>query len=583
MSSNLSALSVKNLYKRCLKKAKFFDNEKGARFLVHNYFKSGTERYDHLEIEKDDEFQFYFFADNAPSTSSSVNFSAQPSTSSSKKPVDENEARMKYLKTLSINLLQNSFFYTPLSVNTSIIPSSSSSSSGISANNNYYQKIARKLFSTKVSSVSNQLRLKFGQEFLHYINEIEKLYFSTKEKKSSGSELISGLNGLINSIPSLTSSHLSSDFELSSHFNNDFSFKLSDEAVEKMKQDFPDLYEKHSEFLTPSALKDYRSSVIKKVLFQYLDTSRGSSSLFQKNYITPNTIFISHPLQTGTRSKSIVLLLNHDDLIGSYGISINKRTNYYLNDAVLGLSKETFSPFFNSNTNKIFFSGGGKRRLQIIQPFKECLGYQSFYLDEQKEKERQIQDIKDHINHVDHSMSDSSSLPIPSDPIANPDINLIREFTSKYNPNSLSSDLNPLDAFRFYVGAYEWMGLSLEVECQKGLWVPLSFPIRTILSVIDLIGSIKFDIYNQPYAPSPPQEGENLSEDEKKVRLLNYSLYSILLNNSKFMKSDDLYNELLRLLGPDYDGLVDLPPSYSFEVVPSLIPRNKEDEEDLDY
>lgn len=635
--NKISKNLIKKLYRRGLRQAKFFDKEKDSRLLLHNYYvEPKSSKYEHLEIEKDDEFQLYFFSDNEQSNvvsslaslASSIASGAVDSsndigsafTDEYKNRLEIGGQRYNFLAKLSKEIFQPINLNNPTSNNKEKIINNPyvnyyypNSILYTPSSNRFYRDLLKKFFSIKIADVDENISYKFGKEFFNYLDEIIRLYLKIDKERKLEEENFNKICQSLDTNSNTNTSNLpinsnnkedvydftsfSNDIEfknfLETHFLNDFTFKLSEDDFNKK------FINDNNENLNDKTLniKDYhqyKSKILKKILSKYLKLSSPSlksypfsyhnEKLTVQNYITnnflsnsntPNFFFLSHPFLTSpTSSKAILLLLNHGLTTGSYGITVNKKTNFFLNDVVLGLNKDIFSPFYNSLPNKVFL-GGEKRRLQIIQPYEECLGYQSFYLNHEKEKERESNDIKRDIERREstsdsdadsksssYSSNNTSFLPIPSTPIVNPDINLIKQFVSSLPSTNSSSTLNPLDAFRFYVGANYWAGYNLQSECARGFWFPINIPPEVVLGVIDLIGAVKFDQYNQPYAPKKKSNGEEGVEI--------YILYKILEKNANLLLADDLYYEMFRLLGKDFEGYANLPSHLNYENIPKM-------------
>jgi len=83
----------------------------------------------------------------------------------------------------------------------------------------------------------------------------------------------------------------------------------------------------------------------------------------------PGKLLVSHPLMEGPFRRAVILILEHNDK-GSYGLVVNKATDYSLASAVRNFPEDVLSVF---GTQPVQY-GGPVRRLQYIHPLPGLTG-----------------------------------------------------------------------------------------------------------------------------------------------------------------------------------------------------------------
>ena len=87
------------------------------------------------------------------------------------------------------------------------------------------------------------------------------------------------------------------------------------------------------------------------------------------NGIVPGMLLVAHPMVQGALRQAVVLILyNSPDL--TYGIVINKPTEFSFAESAIGLPEDVLAPFKDSNIN----FGGLIRRLNCLHPYAQCGG-----------------------------------------------------------------------------------------------------------------------------------------------------------------------------------------------------------------
>jgi hypothetical protein len=99
-----------------------------------------------------------------------------------------------------------------------------------------------------------------------------------------------------------------------------------------------------------------------EVLAAHKDVELRTSSADE---IKPGTILLAHPLVVGSLRRAVVLVLATSGE-GSYGLVLNRPTNYTFGEAATGLPTEDILTPFMSNSIRF---GGLVRRLNCIHPF----------------------------------------------------------------------------------------------------------------------------------------------------------------------------------------------------------------------
>ncbi len=80
------------------------------------------------------------------------------------------------------------------------------------------------------------------------------------------------------------------------------------------------------------------------------------------NTLEPGMLLLAHPLVKGPLSRSVILLLEHSEAHGSYGIVINAPTEHTLKNSVVNLPADLLDAFGNCSVS----FGGMVRRLQYV-------------------------------------------------------------------------------------------------------------------------------------------------------------------------------------------------------------------------
>jgi putative transcriptional regulator len=85
--------------------------------------------------------------------------------------------------------------------------------------------------------------------------------------------------------------------------------------------------------------------------------------------LAPGTLLVAHPMMEGSFRRSVILILEHSDR-GSYGLVINKSTDYSLEGVVRNFPADIMTVF---GAQPVQY-GGPVRRLQYVHPVKGVAG-----------------------------------------------------------------------------------------------------------------------------------------------------------------------------------------------------------------
>lgn len=156
--------------------------------------------------------------------------------------------------------------------------------------------------------------------------------------------------------------------------------------------------------------------------------------LHETKDLQPGMLLISHPLMEGPFRRSVILVLEHTDR-GSYGLVINKTTDYSLEGAVRNFPQDVLDVFGHQPVQY----GGPVRRLQYLHPVEGLTG----------------------------------SLKVPS--VTSSDIfyggaHLEATAAASEQRDSNGSRASVADQFQFFVGCCTWRPDQLADEVRHGCW-----------------------------------------------------------------------------------------------------------------
>lgn len=170
------------------------------------------------------------------------------------------------------------------------------------------------------------------------------------------------------------------------------------------------------------------------------DANQGSSPSFNVNLLSsikPGVILLSHPMVDGPLRRSVILIIQHESQ-GTYGLVLNRPTDYDLKHSVKGLSRQILKAF---SKQRVSF-GGMVKRLQFIHTFENCGGVE-----------------------IPYCSTDNRKF------YSGGDMEKVLEIIETIDAEQLPSYMN--ENIRFFVGCCAWNTDQLQREYEAGYWIPV--------------------------------------------------------------------------------------------------------------
>jgi len=172
--------------------------------------------------------------------------------------------------------------------------------------------------------------------------------------------------------------------------------------------------------------------------------------------LQPGVLLAAHPLVKGPLSRAVVLLLEHSDTHGSYGLVINASTNHHLGTAISNLPEDIVAAFGECPVS----FGGMVRRLQYLHdvPSVAVPAEGSAAADAVASR-------------GSSGGGDGGSFKIPfcSKPFyCGGEVSLAMQ--------AAAADPAVVNRFHFYVGCCTWFPQQLQTELAQGYWIPIQAP-----------------------------------------------------------------------------------------------------------
>jgi putative AlgH/UPF0301 family transcriptional regulator len=190
--------------------------------------------------------------------------------------------------------------------------------------------------------------------------------------------------------------------------------------------------------------------------------------------LSVGSMLCAHPLIHGHQQRSIVLILEHSDKLGSYGVILNKKTDHTVKSGIINLPLD-FTRSFGKNPLNF---GGMVHRVQVIHPYKECGG-------------KTIPNCS-----VPFYQFSQSNLPIA--------VELVKK-----TPSTLKN-------FHFIVGCCLWAPRALQNEVDDGTWILIKGEADRIIehsksevSPPSSESSSKKAVLSDPLIPTPVSANHN--------------------------------------------------------------------------
>ena len=186
------------------------------------------------------------------------------------------------------------------------------------------------------------------------------------------------------------------------------------------------------------------------------------------NNLKPGSILLAHPMIDGPLKRSVILVIQNENQ-GTYGLVLNRPSNYDLKISVKGLSKKLLKLFSKNLVN----FGGMVKRLQIIHTFENCNGLE-----------------------IPNCSTNGRQY------YAGGDIEKIIELIESMDIEQLQLFLD--ENIKFYVGCCAWSAGQLQKEYDAGYWIP-----------VDTYTDQIIDGVNKKFTQSNNYNNENNNEEEE--------------------------------------------------------------------